>query len=470
LKIFSQNRLISMTAPVWTQPAGGFLGGQTTLDAITLSFRYDGLSRRISKKVTTTKNGVVTSTMEGYLYEGWNPVMITKLDPAATSETVLTRKWSCLWRPDVGSSLYARSSWQKAGGVGGLAWLQTGAAQTLATDNLFSLQGAAEIHIPMADHMGNIRNYIHARATTVNDGSGSYAMVNYTPSANFEYDAFGREVRANGTTVAATNTPPGLTAGTAYADALPFHFSSKFTDPESGLNYYGYRYYDPKDGRWLGRDPIGENGGMNLFGMLLNDTNNFIDVLGLAPPVDTRNPANCPCKQADINRVGAEYSKKAADKTRDFKQPPDALDTKEFPAHAPEYGGRICCNTKTRVVSATGPIMGKFEKNPEPLDGGKHLYETGEVDPEKAPPCPADTIMVAAYHSHPDGSGFSKMGPDGIQEEKASDEKWVVRKNMPLFMGNQKGELMRLDHVKPTLPSGSLGKSSFPVTPLSPLK
>jgi hypothetical protein len=25
---------------------------------------------------------------------------------------------------------------------------------------------------------------------------------------------------------------------------LPFHFSSKFTDQESGFNYYGYRFYN----------------------------------------------------------------------------------------------------------------------------------------------------------------------------------------------------------------------------------
>jgi RHS repeat-associated protein len=167
--------------------------------------------------------------------------------------------------------------------------MQTGAAQTLASDNnpsAPSLQGTCEIHIPMADHLGNIRNYIHARSTAVDDGSGTgstYAMVNFTPSANFEYDAFGREVRANGTTVAATNTPPGLTAGTAYADALPFHFSSKFTDPESGLNYYGYRYYDPKDGRWPSRDPIGEMGGINLYGMCHNNPLNFSDYLGREP-------------------------------------------------------------------------------------------------------------------------------------------------------------------------------------------
>ncbi len=39
------------------------------MGAITLSFRFDGLSRRNSKKVTITTNGVATSTMEGYLYD-----------------------------------------------------------------------------------------------------------------------------------------------------------------------------------------------------------------------------------------------------------------------------------------------------------------------------------------------------------------------------------------------------------------
>ena len=30
---------------------------------------------------------------------------------------------------------------------------------------------------------------------------------------------------------------------------------------ESGLGYWGYRYYSPRLGRWLNRDPIGEKGG-----------------------------------------------------------------------------------------------------------------------------------------------------------------------------------------------------------------
>ena len=40
----------------------------------------------------------------------------------------------------------------------------------------------------------------------------------------------------------------------------PFRFSSTYADQETGLLYYGYRYMHPAQGRWLSRDPIGEQG------------------------------------------------------------------------------------------------------------------------------------------------------------------------------------------------------------------
>jgi uncharacterized protein RhaS with RHS repeats len=45
--------------------------------------------------------------------------------------------------------------------------------------------------------------------------------------------------------------------------------------------YYGYRYYDPKTGRWPSSDPIGEEGGLNLYGFVGNDGVNELDILGL---------------------------------------------------------------------------------------------------------------------------------------------------------------------------------------------
>jgi hypothetical protein len=44
--------------------------------------------------------------------------------------------------------------------------------------------------------------------------------------------------------------------------------------------FYGYRYYDPVTGRWPSRDPIGERGGVNLYGFVRNMPTIYIDILG----------------------------------------------------------------------------------------------------------------------------------------------------------------------------------------------
>jgi len=82
--------------------------------------------------------------------------------------------------------------------------------------------------------------------------------------AEFAYGPFGEPVRATG----------------PMAEALVFRFSTKYTDAETGLLYYGFRYYDPESGRWLSRDPIGETGGVNLYGFVGNDGINAYDYLG----------------------------------------------------------------------------------------------------------------------------------------------------------------------------------------------
>ncbi len=146
----------------------------------------------------------------------------------------------------------------RAGGVGGVAWMQTGAAQSYSYGT-----GGAEVHVPLADHMGNVRHYYQVKA--------SGKTVTGQMVASYEYDAFGREVRAWGLNTPATNQPPGLPASRPWADLLPFHYSSKLRDVDSGFNYYGYRFYDPGAGRWLNGDPIGEEGGVNLCGMVGND-------------------------------------------------------------------------------------------------------------------------------------------------------------------------------------------------------
>jgi RHS repeat-associated protein len=72
---------------------------------------------------------------------------------------------------------------------------------------------------------------------------------------HYAYGPFGEVVRASG----------------AMAGVNPFQFSTTYTDSETGLNYYGYRYYNASTGRWIGRDPAGENGGLNLYAFVEND-------------------------------------------------------------------------------------------------------------------------------------------------------------------------------------------------------
>ena len=52
---------------------------------------------------------------------------------------------------------------------------------------------------------------------------------------------------------------------------------------KAGVTFYGYRWYDPVTGRWPSRDPIGEQGGINLYAFVGNDGALGIDAFGLYP-------------------------------------------------------------------------------------------------------------------------------------------------------------------------------------------
>jgi len=135
------------------------------------------------------------------------------------------------------------SGGQSAGGVGGLLFVQ----QTIGN----------KAYAMGYDGNGNVtRLYDMA-------GSGSIA-------ASYEYGPFGEVVRASG----------------PLATQNPFQFSTKYTDAETGLNYYGYRYYNASTGRWISRDPISEKGGRNLYAAARNDLIMRLDRLGLSEILD----------------------------------------------------------------------------------------------------------------------------------------------------------------------------------------
>jgi RHS repeat-associated protein len=113
---------------------------------------------------------------------------------------------------------------------------------------LLSLNNGGNLYSYLYDGKGNV--------TALLDGTGNVAQT-------YQYDPFG---------VPMMKTNVFLNQ--------PMRFSTKPYDEQTGLSYYGYRYYAPALGRWLTRDPIGEKGGLNLYEFVENNPINKIDPWG----------------------------------------------------------------------------------------------------------------------------------------------------------------------------------------------
>lgn len=193
------------------------------------SYVYDSRSRRVGRTVESwnvdTQDWIVVKS-ERFVYDGWNVVAVVD----AGGEVVQRYAW--------GNDLSGAP--QGAGGVGGLL-----AAWDAASG----------------------RSWCYAY-----DGNGNVSAVvdlaDGTKVGRYDYDAFGRTIASWG--------DEGL------CEVNVYRFSTK-TLEGTGLYYYGFRYYQPETGRWLGRDPIGEEGGVNLYGFVGNDGVNGWDLLGMYP-------------------------------------------------------------------------------------------------------------------------------------------------------------------------------------------
>jgi RHS repeat-associated protein len=100
------------------------------------------------------------------------------------------------------------------------------------------------------DHLGSIRELTDIEGTLL---------------AQYDYDPYGQRTKMSGT------------------GDVDFGYTGHYHHAPSGLNLTLYRAYNPAFGRWLSRDPIGERGGLNLYGYVGNQPINFRDPLGLEP-------------------------------------------------------------------------------------------------------------------------------------------------------------------------------------------
>lgn len=133
-----------------------------------------------------------------------------------------------MWGQDLSGTM------TKAGGVGGLLMVNISGTNCFAT----------------YDGNGNITALINA--------------VDKSLTARYEYSPYGELLRTTG----------------QFARQNPFRFSSKFWDEESGLLYYGCRYYSAAFGKWIGRDPTTDQIFLNLYLFCHNNPIIRYDTLG----------------------------------------------------------------------------------------------------------------------------------------------------------------------------------------------
>ena len=80
----------------------------------------------------------------------------------------------------------------------------------------------------------------------------------------------------------------------------------------------GYRYYSPRMGRWINRDPIGERDGRNLYIFSVNAPGNFADILGLGT--------------FEIGEVGKEKVRSTGDVQKAYDANPDGFSVEWTPS------------------------------------------------------------------------------------------------------------------------------------------
>lgn len=147
-----------------------------------------------------------------------------------------------------------------------------------------SNKGLERVTLSLMD--GASRFVVIERRNDVDDGTDKrlerYQFTNMVGSSVLEVDDRCRVITKE------EFTPFGSTSyqarnKTVKAAAKRYRFTGMERDEETGLSYHSARYYIPWLGRWLSADPIGIEGGLNLYCYCGNDPVNKSDVEGTLP-------------------------------------------------------------------------------------------------------------------------------------------------------------------------------------------
>ena len=226
-------------------------GNMLTYNGWTLTWNAENRLVGVTDGITTMTNSydymgrrvkkVLNGEARVFLYDGW--AMIRE-------ETELVKN-SYVYGIDLSGSF------QGAGAIGAIV-----AANLNGTNAYYSYDANGNV-VDLVDSNGNI-------------------------IAHYEYSPFGQTTAMTG----------------ELSDDNPYRFSTKFLDDEYNLYYYGYRYMEPKQGFWLNRDPIGEQGGPNLYSFIANNPVCMVDKDGAVILVynwgDDDSPAGIPWEYAPI--------------------------------------------------------------------------------------------------------------------------------------------------------------------------